>query len=389
MSNWMIDSSELDTEQTHFLFDLDEKNIWLKGFAGSGKSVLLIYSIRDKIQNNPDVSICVVVFTNSLIQMFTAGMLELKIPEKNVYLTTYHKFKKDNFTYDYIFCDEVQDLPKSILENMRNRSKQLILAGDSNQSIYKTDPSTNEATVTPSEISLITQTNPYALENNYRLTKSIIKLVQKLLPDIDISSKVDNTKDDMSVRLCNTNNEDKEVEYILSEADEAIKIDESVVIILQTHEDIIKFVNLVLLIKNKQQWKLIMDRWGKKPDWFLLNQYLLNSGVNIEYIGNGIGTLSSSVSAGKMIIMTYHSSKGLDFDNVFLPFLHNNRDEWFNNVIFTKTLFMVGMTRSKESLYLTYTGEKHKYITVFIDECTLIDIDSFTNDSDDDLDFDF
>jgi len=29
MSNWMIDSSELDTEQTHFLFDLDEKNIRL------------------------------------------------------------------------------------------------------------------------------------------------------------------------------------------------------------------------------------------------------------------------------------------------------------------------------------------------------------------------
>lgn len=53
--------------------------------------------------------------------------------------------------------------------------------------------------------------------------------------------------------------------------------------------------------------------------------------------------------------MTYHSSKGLDFDNVFLPFMSiqpNIRNE---------ILFMVGMTRSK-NLYLTYSGTMHEYI---------------------------
>ena len=176
MSNWMIASDKLDAEQKHFIFEESKngKNIWIKGFAGSGKSILLVHSIVEKIRENPDVSICVVVFTHSLIQMFTVGMEELKIPYKNVALSTYHQFMKNNATYDYIFCDEVQDLPKSVLENMKLRANQLILAGDLNQSIYENTPS-GELTVTPLEIRNITNSKPYELTTIHRLTKSIIK----------------------------------------------------------------------------------------------------------------------------------------------------------------------------------------------------------------------
>ena len=158
MSNWMIEATKLDEEQKQFIFEKvkTKDNIWIKGFAGSGKSILLVHTIVDKIKENPNTTICVVVFTHSLIQMFTVGMKELKIPDKNVYLTTYHQFMKDTYTFEYIFCDEVQDLPKSVLEEMKRRSNQLILAGDSNQSIYTNNPSNNEPTVTPSEIGTIT-----------------------------------------------------------------------------------------------------------------------------------------------------------------------------------------------------------------------------------------
>jgi superfamily I DNA/RNA helicase len=48
-----------------------------------------------------------------------------------------------------------------------------------------------------------------------------------------------------------------------------------------------------------------------------------------------------------IIVMTYHSSKGLDFDNVFLPFLNNSL---FISPYNEETLFMVAITRSKKNL---------------------------------------
>jgi superfamily I DNA/RNA helicase len=383
--SWMITADKLDEQQNHFIFEKSrsKENIWIKGFAGSGKSVLLIHTIIDKIKENPNANICVVVFTHSLIQMFAAGIKELGIPEKNIRLTTYHQFMKDNNKFDYIFCDEVQDLPKSVLENMKSRTKQLILAGDSNQSIYSKNPSTHEPTVSQSEIETIINSTPYELNTIYRLTKSIIKVVSHLIPKMNIlSSKTDRTKKDVSVRLCKGNSEYQEVEYILSQANEAISVDESVVIILPTHNDIIKFINIALDINGKQEWNVVMDKWGQKPDWYLLNNYLSNNGINIEYVGNGAGNLFDSVRIGKMIIMTYHSVKGLDFDNVFLPFVSTSLK------VRNKTIFMVGMTRSKEALYLTYSGNMHEYVSDFKDECTIIDINSINN-NDDDLDFDF
>ena len=383
MSNWMISADKMDEEQRHFLYEESKKsgNFWIKGFPGSGKSVLLIHSILDKKRENPNATIAVVVFTHSLIQLYIAGMKELNIPENNTYLTTYHNFIKDNYVYDYIFCDEVQDLPKSILENMKKRSKQLILAGDENQSIYKCNPSNNEPVIKASEISSIIGTKPYELTRIHRLTKSIIKIVSKLIPSMNLlSAKEDRSKRDVSVRLAKGINNKQEVEYILSEANESISIGENVAIILPTHNDILKFINLALNINNKVEWKLVLNKWNK-PNWYDLNKYLYKNNLNIEYIGNGAGNLFEAGQKGKIIIMTYHSSKGLDFDNVFLPFLSDDLN------IQDETVFMVGMTRSKNNLYLTYSSTLHPFVTKFENECTKIEIDDINND--DDFDFDF
>ena len=281
--------------------------------------------------------------------MFELGMNELGI-DGNIKPMTYYEFQKNNTSYDYIFCDEVQDLPKSILKDMKERSKQLILAGDSNQSIYDINPKTNEPTVTPTEIVDITNSNEYILSTIYRLTKSIINVVSLLLPKIDIfSAKTDRTKQDITVKLCNGENLEMEVEYIIKEAEELTSIDESLVIILPKHDDIINFINIVLDIKKIAKWNVTKDNFNKYR-YDLLNKYLKENNVNIEYIGNKYGDLSKSLELKKIIFMTYHSSKGLDFDNVFLPFMsiHSN--------IRNEILFMVGMTRSKKNLYLTYSG---------------------------------
>lgn len=392
--SWMITADKLVEEQRHFIFNTtrEKDKIWIKGFAGSGKSILLVHTIQDKIKENPNVSICVVVFTHSLIQMFSAGMQELKIPYKNVYLTTYPKFRKENQIYDYIFCDEVQDLTKSVLENMKSRTNHLIVAGDENQSIYKEDPYSHEPTVTPSEIGLIINITPYELKGIHRLTKTLINAINKFLPNMRIfEAKVFHPSEgDISVRLCQSHSKEKEVAYILEQANMAIdNSNQSVAVILPTHNEIAEFINMVLALNNIESWEKEqnLNNWGK-PNYSRLHQYLQSTNVNIEYIGNGYGDLYATSQNNKIVLMTYHSVKGLDFDNVFLPFLYD-RDTWFSENVFTKTLFMVGLSRSKNNLYITYTGAMHHYITSFKNECVIIDIDSIKNDSNDDVDFDF
>jgi superfamily I DNA/RNA helicase len=71
--------------------------------------------------------------------------------------------------------------------------------------------------------------------------------------------------------------------------------------------------------------------------------------------------------------MTYHSAKGLDFDNVFIPGLNNNLFIVSDETL-SKTLFMVAMTRSRNNLYLTYCGYAHNYLNAFRNDCHYIDI---------------
>lgn len=403
MSNWMVPYDKLDDKQIQFIEEDTKKsasNIWIQGFAGSGKSVLLIHTILDTRIKEPNAKIGIIVFTQALRQLFIAGMTELKIPN-NVQLMTYHQFQKTNDEYDYIFCDEVQDLTPSVLKSMKERSKKLILSGDENQSIYETDPQPKkdengrkyyERTLLPSEINDIANSTSYPLDTIHRLTKSLIKIVSKFIPSMGmLTSKTNMAKKDVTVLLAKANDVKKEVEYVLNKASETVSnTSENVVILLPTHDEILKFVNIALELKNIEPWEVVENRWGR-TDYRQLHNYLKSKNVDLEYIGNGYGDLYNDGNR-KIIIMTYHSSKGLDYDNVFLPFLYE-RDSWFDEKVLTETVFMVGMTRSKLKLTLSYTGKLHHYIDAFEDQCTKVDIEeSLTNSSSnkkdvDDFDF--
>ncbi|MBE7688368.1 hypothetical protein F6A46_08990 [Tenacibaculum finnmarkense genomovar ulcerans] len=374
---WMITYEKLKDEQRDFVDTEIEKkgNVWLKGFAGSGKSVLLIHGIRAKLKNNPNANICIVVYTYSLIDMFKTGMAELKMP--SIPIMTYYQFKKGNQNYDYIFCDEVQDLPVDVLAEMKQRSKYLYVAGDSNQSIYQN-------TVTPSEIGNIIEGRPFELTRIYRLTRSIMNAVSNLLPNMNIfGARRDMTKIDVGVRLVKASDENEEVKYIWEQGSEATSEGYTAVVLLPTHDEILNFTDKLLENNGKKEWILQKNNWGK-PNYNSLNNHFRKEGLKVEYIGNGNGSFQNAERKNNLIIMTYHSAKGMDFDNVFLPFLSEglyiSRDD-------EKTLFMVALTRSKKNLYLTYSGYLHHLVETFETTCQRIDLNASNNNAD--IDFDF
>ncbi|KAF5041143.1 Viral (Superfamily 1) RNA helicase [anaerobic digester metagenome] len=378
----MIREDQLDPDQREFINVESKKtgNIWVKGFAGSGKSVLLIHSLMSTLQKEPNAKVAVVVYTRSLIDMFENGIEELKPYYKvnrDIPVKTYYEFvDRDNLSYDYIFCDEVQDLPSKVLYAMNNRARKVIVAGDSNQSIFDEDPKWREPVVNPSQVGDIINARAFTLNMVHRLTKSIINAVQKLIPSMNIwGAKRDLTKQDVNIRLCEASSEQEEVKYIYQEALKGANVGDTSVILFPTTNSITKFANLVLSTNGKTQWSEKKNNYGR-PDYGDLNRHFKSNGIKLQFIGSGYGALKNAEQNKEAILMTYHSSKGLDFDNVFLPFLNTH---FYLHPSNAETLFMVAMTRSRKNLFLTYYGYTHDLVDKFKGECSEISISDILN----------
>jgi superfamily I DNA/RNA helicase len=396
MSKWMIPADLLDNEQRDFIFNRikEKSNQWISGFAGSGKSVLLMHTLAYIKEKEPSASVHIIYFTRSLEQMYKVGIGELKINAVRVTFETYISYEKRLDVakskppyYDYILCDEVQDLTKSVLEKMTKNCGRLYVSGDPNQSIYENDPQTQRPVVNINEIGDAVNANEYKLTTIHRLTQSVIKLISQLIPSMDILKAKKNAKKvDVTARLAKYSDPLNEVEYVMDSAFDTVDVGKSVVVILPTHDSLLSFASRYSELKNNLPWKRSNNQWDK-PDYNEFN--LFYHKLKIHCIGNGYGDLVQASRQGKVILMTYHSAKGLDFDSVFLPFLNSNAD------IRGETLFMVGLSRSKETLTLTYSGTMHPYLKSIKDDCNDISEAINTNkdkdkDKDkDDFDFDF
>jgi superfamily I DNA/RNA helicase len=376
---WMVKYEQLDDEQKDFVDqELNKKgNIWIDGHAGSGKSILLLHAIKQKLSENPNANVCIVVYTLSLKDMFQTGMNDLKM--KSIPIMTHYQFMKNNNRYDYIFSDEVQDLPEDVLVAMNNRSTSIFVAGDRNQSIYQNAASSDK-------IGQIINARAFKLTRIHRLTRSIINAVSKMLPNLDIfGAKRDMTKKDVEIRLLKADNEVEEVRFIWEKAFEATSNGYSAVILLPKHDDIFKFSNLLLANNSKQEWRLEKNNYGK-TNYNSLNRHFNSEGIKVEYIGNGHGSFHDSERNHHVVIMTYHSAKGMDFDNVFLPFMSS---DLYISPYEEETLFMVAMTRSKENLFITYSNDLYHLAKRFESNCQKISFNENSQNNEDSFDFDF
>lgn len=285
---WIIEENKLDAQQRDFLdnVDINRKNVWIKGFAGSGKSILLAYTAKKVRAKSPSASILLIVFTQSLVEMFKSAFREIGL---NVTVETYFRFMRGNSHYDYILCDEVQDLTPRILSEMKSRGTHVVVAGDSNQSIFDRDPQWQEETVTPSEIGRLINGEAFELGIIHRLSRSIIDAVQRFLPRMNIfSAKRDMTKSDTQIRLCEATSEEKEVAYVIEQATKAVNVGDTAAILIPSAQKIIHFVNLALSHAGKPAWVGATNQYGK-TDFGVMNAFLKANGMKMQYVGNGYG----------------------------------------------------------------------------------------------------
>ncbi|MBR4625806.1 MAG: hypothetical protein IKO56_09760, partial [Alphaproteobacteria bacterium] len=137
-----------------------------------------------------------------------------------------------------------------------------------------------------------------------------------------------------------------------------------------TQDRALNFAQTALEIKNKNRWKISFNQWNKY-DFGSLNYYLSQNGLKMQYVGSSYGDFSED--SRKITLMTYHSSKGLDFHSVFIPGL--SKDLFITpGESLSKRVFMVAMTRSRSELYLTYSGTRSSYLEDFLSDCNKINI---------------
>lgn len=378
---WMIPETRLDDDQKTFINEhlrRSNSNIWIKGHAGSGKSVLLVHGLRDKLIENRELKVAVVVFTRSLIDLLKSGIEELNIENEfhvRIPIMTYYNFIRSHDNYDIIFVDEVQDLTRRVLEAMKSRSKRIIVAGDQQQSIYEEDPQYQETTVSQADIAEILDSQAFELPTIYRLTRSIIRMIANVFGDF-LNARRDATKVNVDVQLGYTNTAVNEVRYVWNEAKHYANTDTTA--LLFPHVDyIIDFANEILRLESKPTWQLVRNDYGR-PDYGMFNSHFRQHNIRLEIVGNGYGSLETAYRNNRVVLMTYHSAKGLDFENVFLPRLSINENVPSDN---PRVLLMVALTRSRKNLYITHTGRRNPVLAPFTAGINDFNIDEVLDDS--------
>lgn len=353
--NWMVTINKLDPEQRVVLDNLlkVKSSHWIRGFAGSGKSILLIHSLRETLVTNPQATACVVAFTHSLKDMLQSGLPD---NSRHIPVMTYHEFKSSPRRYDYIFVDEVQDLEPYILTLLQSSCSKLIMAGDEEQSIY-------EQRVSPEFIQASTSPSIHSLSIVHRLTEKLRKIVATILPKSKVhSARQGKPTADVKITLANASKHEDEMRWVWQNAQRFTRAGDPVCILLSKHRLVQDFITFVCN-ETRVGTPSFKGERGQR-DYDACNQHLASKGVILRYLGNSHGSLVESDRERIVYVMTYHSSKGLDFETVFLPGLDENvsifnRDD----EPMERRLFYVAATRSRRNLFISYTGHRpHPFV---------------------------
>ena len=330
---WLIDPAELDEFQK-IVYDLglDESNI-VRGGAGSGKTILALYRaheilITSEIENSPP-SFTVIVLTKTLSSFIKASIVSLGIDLRQV--IHYEKWQGDSV--DHLIVDECQDFDEEQIDFLMSmKIKSIMFYGDSQQQIYDKGLSL-EALRTKTLLPL------KELEKNYRLPKTIADFVSHLGTDKNLRDKCMREGFEKP-RVIKFNSWQEELDFIMAE------------IRARNFTD----VAILLPFNNKSSAKL--TNAGIRNIESVI-EYLDNKSFSYEaklYFSNDTELDELNFDSELPKIMTFHSSKGLQFETVFVPFCdYPVHDQWVIDTL-TNSLY-VALTRAYKNLYITHTGK--------------------------------
>ncbi len=394
--SWLPPESDLDDQQRAVLDRLvrwlhsegSEEAHWIRGFAGSGKTILLVHAMRQAIKHKPDKRICFVTYTFALRDLVaTSGddfQTDLPTPFSVFTFEDLSETAKQGEIFDFVFADEIQDARPEHLKLLKNKAKKVVIAGDPNQSIYK-----NRVPAEGIQRDLsIDALNKYNLNVLHRLPEKILDIAKIILPKTqDIHTELGQTEPGHA-ELTQYGSETEEDHQVYERAKNSSEPRKPSVILLPNHKAIYRFASNVCNYFNKPTppWPTWMNGMRDYRDF---NAHLANHEITMMFFGSDNGDLRISNKQKQTYLMTYHSAKGLDFNTVFIPGLNADLKIWKDNEEIARTLLFVAITRTRNYLYLSFNSEEHH---PYLEETPLkINIyrDQTSNEEDEDDDMPF
>jgi DNA helicase IV len=400
--NWLVDFDRLRSEEGSNQKEIvlrakeiiesgkDNQSIVIKGPAGTGKTLVLAHIALQV----PDKNGFFFVYTHSLRKFLSSAFKDanqgltsgLSINNFHKYLfdlykNTFHESpppitsfdeKTDlmmdkissrirNKIFDYVLIDEGQDFSPKTISFLRSISKVMVFVGDGNQAIYvKHDINLTNLT------QLLGQPESHNLKLSMRISPSLIKLLYPYISRIEEYKK--------GLKFLNKKNENGEVRdskplwFRDVDYDSFIKyFAENLVM-----DYIRSGKNIVIACYHNEDVKKVSEKLREllQPEFIVL--VTKDREDEIDF------------SESKIYLITMHSSKGLEFDN--LLYLHINsapiddKDGLYDNLAYTV------YTRPKEDLII-YSPDKNIPLKSMmnLDHITIVetlDLDSADEDID-------
>jgi hypothetical protein len=393
------DIKTMDLHQENLAKQIGDKNRLIRGVAGSGKTIILASRAKMLSKQNPDWKILILCYNISLsnaIQQMIHHMLNepedlfdfdpnaKSIQNENIIVRNFHSWLKNDLrireqqlpdiieklerneailpTYDAVLIDEGQDFEAhwlrlvSLLINADTQS--LLLVEDRAQTIYQRKRSYLQDT------GLSFQGRSKVLSINYRNTQQIVKFAWEFYRKHSMfKNKVVNRElEGEIIAPQSTKRKGPEPGIV-----KAVNFFEEMRIVARSIKKLhidkkVPLEDILILYRVK--------RTHKYPIIDIIKRSLKDEGLPYFWITeNDVSKRSYAKDDGRVKISTIDSSKGLDFRAVFIvnvdsmPFpLEENKER-------EVSLLYIGMTRAKEFLCLSYSGESE--FTYYLDKVNL------------------
>jgi superfamily I DNA/RNA helicase len=357
--DWMVGVAQLDAVQRRTIdavVKAHEQNHWIKGFAGTGKTIVLTHILK-RLAADPSVSTCFATYTHALKEMVESGLTAKELIE--IESTTFRGLSKVRGSYDVLVADEFQDIHKMNLGTAKKKASSLIIAADPAQRIYRF--SAKE----PEVLQALRPVKEHKLRTIHRINLPVYTVATTIFPDAEFSPGEAPDDDREPVQIMSSSTRAAESKDVLTEASRLAKAGSPSAILVPSNAHLTAFLEDIASA----------NRWGKVPptrddeEWGdpfgAVNDFLARHKSPVQLFGSKSGSITDSDSAKTVYLMTYHNAKGLEFPYVFMPYLTEETTlEPMKNASIDEEsrIFFVAATRAKERLHLSYHGEPHMFI---------------------------
>jgi superfamily I DNA and RNA helicase len=325
VNNYFQSTNSPTKTQNDVLQDLIESpNKIITGAAGCGKTQTAIF-LAELLMGKGTVTI--IVFTKAL-RTFIEETLQ-KRGNSKIKVFHYYKWFNNSTESDYVLIDEVQDFSLEEIRLLIKQSKYgVYLFGDNNQRIYNTSLGDKNPTITIEKIKAVTGFPSILLQENIRLNKNTAKFINQIYREERIKDPKSCLGDKIKFINCISDQEELH----------------SIATIIKQNE--IQGTTCICLRSNDGNENGIKIR----PGIIDVFEFLKSHGVNnVGYKFHSSECYNYDLDS--INILTYHSTKGLEFDNIIIPFFDKRNS--ITNHRLNYTIF----TRSRKKIIITYTNE--------------------------------